>query len=426
MEWYPKGMGNVVEDTKSVQEALDACGKAGGGTVVLDGSYLCGTLALRPNLCLFLAKGTVLKASGDLKDYYHQAEVDSPSSKVVGTPVLRKPAYPFIFAKDCPNVTISGEGRIDGNCYAFVKRVSKYYVTGSFYPRPTLLYLEHCDHLTVKDVVLADAPFWTLHVAGSDDVAVTGIRILNPLDVANCDGIDPDHCSNVRISNCHITCADDCICLKNTMGNSEYPGTHDVVISDCTLTSTSGALKIGTEGVADFTDILVHHCVIDRSNRGITIQVRDKGNVRNVLFDDILIRTRRFSEDWWGSAEPIAITSFSRTGEIPSGTISQMRFSHIRAEGENGVLVACDPGKVRDITFDDVSVMLCETSKWEKGVHDLRPRPQTEMQMVKAPCNGFDLLGGTDLRFHDCRFEKQGESPAFANACNRTMEGIEG
>ena len=27
---------------------------------------------------------------------------------------------------------------------------------------------------------------------------------INNLRLANCDGIDPDHCSNVRISNCHI------------------------------------------------------------------------------------------------------------------------------------------------------------------------------------------------------------------------------
>lgn len=78
------------------------------------------------------------------------------------------------------------------------------------------------------------------------------IRILNDLDVANSDGIDPDHCSNVRILGCHVTCADDCICLKTSKGNSEYGPTENVIIDGCTLVSTSAAIKIGTEGVGDF------------------------------------------------------------------------------------------------------------------------------------------------------------------------------
>lgn len=50
-----------------------------------------------------------------------------------------------------------------------------------------------------EDFTVVDAPFWTLHPAGCDDVLISKIHILNDLDVANSDGIDPDHCNNVRI-----------------------------------------------------------------------------------------------------------------------------------------------------------------------------------------------------------------------------------
>ncbi|MFQ9702025.1 MAG: glycosyl hydrolase family 28 protein [Enterocloster clostridioformis] len=63
---------------------------------------------------------------------------------------------------------------------------------------------------------MRNAPFWTLHPAGCDDVLISGLRILNDLNVANSDGIDPDHSTNVRIIGCHVTCADDCICLKSS------------------------------------------------------------------------------------------------------------------------------------------------------------------------------------------------------------------
>src|SRR5699024_12015387 len=67
----------------------------------------------------------------------------------------------------------------DLNAYAFVGRVSQYYVTGDFYPRPTLIYVEHCNHISFTGVTMRNAPFWTLHPAGCDDVLISQIRILN-------------------------------------------------------------------------------------------------------------------------------------------------------------------------------------------------------------------------------------------------------
>ena len=195
---------------------------------------------------------------------------------------------------------------------AFVERKDQYYVTGNFYPRPTVIYVEKSNNITFKDVTIVDAPFWTLHPAGCDDVLISHIRILNPLDVANSDGIDPDHCSNVRIIGCHVTCADDCICLKTSKGNAEYGPCENIIIANCTLISTSAAIKIGTEGVGDFRNVIVDNCIISRSNRGLSIQIRDGGNVENVTYSNCIIETRRFCPDWWGTAEPIVITTFNR------------------------------------------------------------------------------------------------------------------
>ena len=73
----------------------------------------------------------------------------------------------------------------------------------------TMIYVEHCNHISFTGVIMRNAPFWTLHPAGCDDVLISQIRILNDLNVANSDGIDPDHSTNVRILGCHVTCADD-------------------------------------------------------------------------------------------------------------------------------------------------------------------------------------------------------------------------
>ncbi|MDE6385089.1 MAG: glycoside hydrolase family 28 protein, partial [Eubacterium sp.] len=278
------------------------------------------------------------------------------------------------YGYEADGCTISGEGTIDANGHAFVQIKDHYYVTGDFYPRPTVMYIEKSNHITFKNFTVVDAPFWTLHPAGCDDVLIDRIRILNDLDVANSDGIDPDHCSNVRILGCHVTCADDCICLKTSKGNSEYGPTENVVIDGCTLVSTSAAIKIGTEGVGDFRNVIVSNCTISRSNRGLSIQIRDGGNVENVTYSNIIIETRRFCPDWWGTAEPITITTFNRDENTKSGKIKNIRFFNVTAKGENGVLIHGNAENViEDITFENCRVELTKTSKWDCGLYDLRP-----------------------------------------------------
>ena len=211
-------------DAAAIQKAIDACFQAGGGRVILENgrTYYSSSIILKAHTELHLERGAVLKAHQDIDTYFHpNAGQRDDGVDRVGTPVTLKPSYAFIYAKDADDIAISGPGVVDGNAYAFVKQVSPYYVSGDFYPRPTLIYVEHCDHISFTEVTLRNAPFWTLHPAGCDDVLISGIHILNDLNVANSDGIDPDHSTNVRIIGCHITCADDCICLKSSSGNME-------------------------------------------------------------------------------------------------------------------------------------------------------------------------------------------------------------
>ena len=52
-----------------IQQAIDAVAAKGGGTVLLNGTYVSGTIVLRSNVCLHLAEGAALLASTDLRDY---------------------------------------------------------------------------------------------------------------------------------------------------------------------------------------------------------------------------------------------------------------------------------------------------------------------------------------------------------------------
>ncbi len=60
-------------------------------------------------------------------------------------------------------------------------------------------------------------------------------------------GIDIDGSSDVAVSGCTITTADDAVCLKTT--HPHHP-TERVTVDGCTLQSRSSAVKLGSESRA--------------------------------------------------------------------------------------------------------------------------------------------------------------------------------
>lgn len=406
-----KGDG-VTDDGETIQKAIDTCCENGGGSVVLSSgkSYYSHSIALKKNVDLHFENGAILRASSDIDSYIRPCKmINNPKTALIGNPVTGKPSFVFIYGFEADNCSITGYGTIDANGHSFVERKNQYYVTGNFYPRPTAIYIEKSNHISFTDFTVKDAPFWTLHPAGCNDVLISQIRILNDLDVANSDGIDPDHSSNVRILGCHIECADDCICLKTSKGNAEYGPTENVIISNCTLTSTSAAIKIGTEGVGDFRNIIVDNCIISKSNRGLSIQIRDGGNAENVSFSNIMIETSRFSSDWWGTAEPVAITCFDRDENTSAGKIKNIRFLNVTCKGENGILIhGTEKNTIDDIYFENVKVEVTKTSKWDCGYYDLRPC--LEYGVEKHKNSVAFMRYAKDVKFYRCNLQ-------FGNVC---------
>lgn len=371
----------VHNDGPSIQKAIDTCAEQGGGRVVIPGGkvFKSGSIVLKTNVELHLESDAVLRASDSMEDY-KSIDGNVPQMTKNGVPSYvnceydGKPFQYFIYAKDEKNISITGTGTIDGTEELYYGEIDQYHIEGSYYPRIPMMLHENVQNLIIKNITLTRCGFWTVHMAGCNDVLIEGIKILNSLKMANSDGIDPDHCKNVRIINCYIECADDCIVFKNTKAFEEYGDCENIIVYGCTLVSTSAAIKFGTESENNFKNILIENCNILKSNRGISLQLRDCGNIENVKFSNVNIETRKFSNQWWGSAEPIYITAIDRKKGVKAGRIKNIKFENIHCNSENGIFILGSlDNYIENITFENIMLNLNKTSKWPTTGYDVRP-----------------------------------------------------
>ena len=387
-----KGDG-MTDDAVAIQEAIDRCSADGGGVVLFPRNhvFLSGPVELKSNVELHLEATAMLKANPDESIYKLSAFGENRGEGML-----------WLWAKDAKNISITGKGTIHGNGIAFMgaeledSYELKPLADQTFDPRPHVLTLTNVQNLTIRDVTIREGAYWTVHLIGCDEAVIDGINLLNNLKIRNGDGIDLDHSKNVRIANCHITSGDDCICLKNRREFEQYGSCHDIVVTNCVMSSRSCAIKIGSENMDSIYNVVFDNCIITGSNRGLGIQNRDEGTVTDVVFSNIQLDCRLWSDVWWGKAEPIYVTSYPRAngnhkdanwrfpkGQIEGrcGEVSRIYFNNITALSENGCFVGGDvPGKVKDIYFNNVRVKLNFT--------DSRLLTPDSFIIDKRPCKG--------------------------------------
>ena len=282
MQYGAVGDGKTL-DTEAIQKAIDeasmSCSKA--QVLVPEGhQYLIGTLVLKGGIDFHLQGNAELLVSTNREDYSGEAA---------------------IIANGANELTISGTGSINGRALEFMShydKLNEWWIPKDW--RPKLFILTKCNDLKVLDITINKAPLWSLHLLGCENVLVDGIKIHNNLDVPNCDGIDPDHCRNVEVRNCEISCGDDAIVVKATRQDDDYGPSSNINVHDCVIETQDSGVKIGTETTQDISNVVFERCTIKTSCRGLTIQLRDEGSVYNVVFRDITFTSRYHSDPWWG------------------------------------------------------------------------------------------------------------------------------
>jgi polygalacturonase len=270
------------KDTAAIQAAIDACERDGGGTVRLTaGTYVSAPIVLKSNITLHLDKGATLLGSPDHADYAAKTEFREPGLQAL------------VSAVNAENVTIRGEGTIDGNgesWWEMARKIKDAGVMGSDHPRPRLVVFDHCKHIVMEGVTVQNSPMWQVVPYYSDDVTIRNVKILAPQRSPNTDAIDPFSSSNMRIDHVYADVGDDNIAIKSGAINSPGPDepSRDIVITDCTFMHGHG-LSVGSEIAGGAKNIHAERIHFEGTDNGIRVKAnRDRGNeVGNLSFKDI-------------------------------------------------------------------------------------------------------------------------------------------
>ena len=193
-----------------------------------------------------------------------------------------------MYAADEKNITIKGEGIIDGcgdNWWESGKTDTQ---------RPRTIQFINCSRIRIEGISIINSPCWTINPICCTDVAICGISIKNPYKSPNTDGINPESCKNVRISDCCVDVGDDCITIKSGLETDilqkQYP-CENITVTNCTLIHGHGGVVIGSEMSGGVRNVTISNCVFQNTDRGIRIKTRRKrgGQVENILVSNLVM-----------------------------------------------------------------------------------------------------------------------------------------
>jgi polygalacturonase len=412
-------------NTEAIQKAIDVQFEAGGGTVLVPpGVFKTGTIYLKSNINLHLTNGAVLLGSEKLSDYGIYS-----NGNQLG----------MIFAQDAENISITGFGMIDGNgrAYVYPNRVKDLPIEIKQYTRQGMAYLDTLKgiqdgpvvpferkrpyqmvlmsgvkNLHMRDVTFADSPFWGVHVADSDGITITGVRVRNSLLMANADGLNFTSSSNIVISNCDIIAGDDALAFSGYSVHHELPGyrnirrtSENVTVSNCLLQTRSAGIRVGGIDQNDLKNYRFDNISIYGSNRGIGIFVHQDGSISDIHFSNMTIQTRLHSGDWWGNGEPIHISVIEGAPvEKKLGTLKNVSFTNISAESEQGILVyGDDKAIVEQIRFRNIHLFIKNGLLQDEygGNFDLRPTTALSKNLFKHDIPGIYLKNASFVSLSD-------------------------
>ncbi|MFC5283533.1 glycoside hydrolase family 28 protein [Pedobacter alpinus] len=364
--------------TKAIEKAISAAVKVGGGTIYFGpGKYLTGPIHLKNNITILIDAGAELHFSDNFDDYLPMVP-----SRWEGTTVNN--FSPLFYAYKAENIAITGRGLINGHGkkwwaasenFANVKPQKymdifhannknviapdlKGWIERGFL-RPPFIQTMFCKNVLIQGITIINSPFWTVNPQFCENVSIQGVTIENPPS-PNTDGINPESCKYVHISDCHISVGDDCITIKSGKdrdGRKWNAPAENYTITNTTMLSGHGGVVIGSEMSGGVKKIVISNCVFDGTDRGIRIKTaRGRGGVvEDIRVSNIIMKNIK--------QEAIVLNmQYAKTEVEPvserTPIFRNIHFSNITGVDINvaGKIIGIGELPVDQITFNDIQL----------------------------------------------------------------------
>jgi len=365
--------------TEAIARAIDACSKAGGGTVrIPSGTWFTGPIHLKSNIRLELAEGATLDFSDDPKDY-----LPAVMSSWEGLECLNY--SPLVYAFGCTNVTLCGKGELRPRM-AFWKRLMQerttdiqgaraiLYKWGSEdYPverrdmpaahpaimRPQCVQFNRCRNVLIEDVRIGDSPFWTIHLFLCDGVTVRRIDVC--AHGFNNDGVDIEMTRNVLVEDSSFDQGDDGFVFKAGRNRDAWRlnrPTENVEIRNCRLKKAASLVGVGSELSGGIRNVYVHDCTVEKACNLFYVKTNRR---RGGFVEDIRVENVRVGQV--SQVLAVATDVLYQWRQFPDYELRPTKIAGLRLknvvcdEARTGANLRGDPEcPVRDVRVENVRI----------------------------------------------------------------------
>ncbi len=371
-------------NTKSINDAITACHKNGGGVVLIPtGFWLTGPLVMQSNVNLHISKAAILQFSDDFNQYH------LVKGNWEGSIQMRNQSP--ISGDQLENIAITGKGVVDGNGdvwrmvgkdrltenewkkklasgglvsadgklwypSAKTKKAHEEKLNGVItegktvkdfeaikdYLRPNLIVFSNCKKVLLEDVTFQNSAAWCLHPLLCEDLTIRNVFVKNPAYAQNGDGVDIESCKNVLVEGCKFDVGDDGICIKSgkdEAGRKRGKPAENIVIRNNAVYHAHGGFVIGSEMSGGAKNIFVYDCIFMGTDKGLRFKTaRGRGGIveniycKNIFMKDI-VQEAVYFDMYYFTTPPKAGEKI----EMPIATEATPQFQNFKIEN-----IVCD------------------------------------------------------------------------------------
>ena len=263
----------MTSDTASVQSAVDACAKVGGGTVFFPvGKYVLATVFLKSGVHIEFEEGTVILGDLDFYAYAQQEKIDYPIYQDASHTYFDLSMF---VGRNCDDIAITGKATIDMRSVWDEDGVRGPEIRNR---GPKCIALKECNDVLITDIDIQNATDLAIYFAGCENVDIHGVKMYVYID-----GISPDNCKNVKIYDCDVESGDDGIVFKSSYTLNRIDVCRNMKVWNCRIKSRCNALKFGTETNGGFYDTYIENIEIrDTRISAIAIESVDGAIIDNL------------------------------------------------------------------------------------------------------------------------------------------------